>query len=311
MTRPASLRPQLSGKTIVITGASDGIGRAAARQCAEAGARVVMIGRNEAKTAAAARAIMSETGTREVTWLVADLLRQDAVHDCAARLHAHGAPIDVLINNAGALFLERDVTAEGIERTFALNHLAYFTLTLKLLDRLGAAATASGRPSRVICVSSRAHRDARLDLDDPQMSHDYAGWRAYANSKLANLLFTSALARRVDPSRILIHAMHPGVVATRFAVNNGRRGRVLRRIMDVVSIGPDAGADTVVWLARDDVAHEASGGYWVKRARVAPSPDALNDAMAERLWHYSAAVAHLDADACITDAGVGLAAAPR
>lgn len=310
MTRPVSLRPQLGGKTIVITGASDGIGRAAARLCAEAGAHVVMIGRNEAKTAAAARAIMGETGTRQVTWLIADLLRQEAVHDLAARLHEHCTRIDVLINNAGALFLEREETAEGIERTFALNHLAYFTLTLLLLDRLGAAATA-GRPARVVCVSSRAHRDARLDPDDPQLTRDYAGWRAYANSKLANLLFTSALARRVDATRVLVHAMHPGVVATRFAVNNGRRGRVLRRLMDVVSIGPDAGADTIVWLARDDVANDVSGGYWVKRARVTPSAEALDERLAERLWHYSASVARIDPDAYIAAAGLGLSTAAR
>ncbi len=289
------------GRRIVITGASDGIGRSAARLFAASGAQVVMIGRNEAKTAAAARAIMSDLGTRNVTWEVADLSRQAAVRDLAQRLH-DTAPIDVLVNNAGALFLERELTAEGLERTFALNHLAYFTLTLLLLDRLAAAAR-PGAPARVINVSSRAHREARLSMADVQLEQHYAGWRAYANSKLANILFTRALARRVDPAKIVIHALHPGVVSTRFAVNNGRRGRMLRRIMDVVSITPDAGADTLVWLARDDRALASTGGYWVKRAPMDPSNPALDNELAEQLWQYSAECAGINADALVTASG--------
>jgi NAD(P)-dependent dehydrogenase (short-subunit alcohol dehydrogenase family) len=262
-----------------------------------------MIGRNEAKTAAAARAIMGDLGTRTVTWEVADLSRQDAVRDLAHRLH-DAAPIDLLVNNAGALFLERDLTAEGLERTFALNHLAYFSLTLLLLDRL-AAATRPGAPARVINVSSRAHREARLSMADVQLEQHYAGWRAYANSKLANILFTHALARRLDPAKIVVHALHPGVVSTRFAVNNGRRGRVLRRIMDVVSISPDAGADTLVWLARDQGPLASTGGYWVKRAPMEPSDAALDDTLAEQLWRYSAECAGIDADALVAGSGAG------
>jgi retinol dehydrogenase 12 len=297
----ATLPADLDGRRIVITGASDGIGRAAARQFAACGAQVVMIGRNEAKTAAAARVIMGDLGMRTVTWEVADLSRQDAVRDLAQRLH-DAAPIDCLVNNAGALFLERDLTAEGLERTFALNHLAYFSLTLLLLDRLAAAAR-PGAPARVINVSSRAHREARLSMTDVQLEQHYAGWRAYANSKLANLLFTRALARRVDPAKVVVHALHPGVVSTRFAVNNGRRGRVLRRIMDVVSISPDAGADTLVWLARDKRPTASTGGYWVKRAPMAPSDAALDDTLTEQLWHYSAERAGIDADALVAGAG--------
>jgi NAD(P)-dependent dehydrogenase (short-subunit alcohol dehydrogenase family) len=291
----------LDGRRLVITGASDGIGRSAARMFAASGAQVVMIGRNEAKTAAAARAIMSDLGTRNVTWEVADLSRQDAVRDLAQRLH-DTAPIDVLVNNAGALFLERELTAEGLERTFALNHLAYFTLTVLLLDRLAAAAR-PGAPARVINVSSRAHREARLSMADVQLEQRYAGWRAYANSKLANILFTRALARRVDPAKIVVHALHPGVVSTRFAVNNGRRGRMLRRVMDVVSITPDAGADTLVWLARDDRPLASTGGYWVKRAPMDPSNPALDDGLAEQLWQYSVECAGLDADALVSASG--------
>lgn len=294
---------RLAGQTIVVTGASDGIGRAAVRACAAAGAQVVMIGRNEAKTAAAARAIMGETGSRTITWEIADLSLQESVRNLAARLKARHPQIHTLVNNAGALYVEREETSEGLERTFALNHLAYFTLTLLLLDPL-LAASRPNDPARVINVSSRAHRDALFALDDLQSVHRYRSWRAYADSKFANILFTRALARRVDPSMLVVHALHPGVVATRFAVNNGRRGRLARRIMDVVSIPPDAGADTVVWLATDPSAAQSSGDYWAKRTRIDAARRALDIALADGLWNKSAELAGIDADGLIRAAGV-------
>ena len=291
----------LSGKTVVVTGGSDGVGKAAVEAFVVAGANVVIIGRNEAKTAAAAHAIMTRTGRRAVTWEIADLSRRDSVIDVAARLRARLPCINVLVNNAGAIFLDRQMTADGFERTFALNHLHYFLLTLLLLDRLAAAA-ASGAPARVVCVSSRAHVNARLNLDDLQLEHGYSGWRAYANSKLCNILFTQALARRLDPSKCVVQAMHPGLVSTRFATNNGAIGRVLRRLMDVVSITSAAGADTLVWLADADDARVDSGSYWVKRKRTMPSTAARNHEYAERLWHQSTSLSTIDADALIMTA---------
>ena len=296
----------LTGRTIIVTGASDGIGRACSRALAAAGATVVMIGRNEAKTVAAARAIMAETGSRSVNWEIANLLGQEAVHDLARRLQDRWPRADTLVNNAGALFLERQVTPEGLERTFALNHLAYFTLTLLLLPTLAASAT-PGHAARVVNVASRSHRDARLRLDDLQNEHQYAGWRAYSNSKLCNLLFTRALAHRLDPAKVVVHALHPGVVSTRFAVNNGRRGRLMRRVMDVVSIDAVAGADTMVWLCVDDAALSTSGDYWVKRARIDPSPAALDASLAESLGSASADLADLDADALVAASGAARA----
>lgn len=299
VTRSDANDTSLEDRTVVITGASDGIGRAAASAWAAAGASVVMVGRNEAKTSAAARAIMGDTGSRRVTWDVADLTRQDAVRDLAIRLKARVPRIDVLANNAGALFIERKLTAEGLERTFALNHLAYFTLTLLLLDRLLANPVSRVGPARVLCVASRAHRDSQLSMDDLQNERHYRGWRAYANSKLANVLFSRALAARVEPARLVVHALHPGVVSTRFAVNNGRRGRVLRRIMDVVSVSPEEGADTLVWLATSEQAVESTGDYWVKRKRIDPSARALDTSLADALWYRSAELAGLDADALV------------
>jgi retinol dehydrogenase 12 len=287
--------------TVIVTGASDGIGRAAVRRLVQQGAQVVMVGRNAAKTAAAARAIMAETGRRAITWEIADLSRQDEVHDLAARLRANHPRIHVLANNAGAMFLERRLTTDGFEQTFALNHLGYFTLALLLLPSLTQAAT-PGAPARVVNVSSRAHENARPNLDDLQQERDFGGWRAYANSKLYNIWFTRALARRLDATRVVTHAMHPGVVSTRFATNNGRMGRLLRRVMDVVSVTPDQGADTLVHLATHPDGIADSGLYWVKRTRRTPSRLARNDDMAERLWSESARLAGLDADALIEQA---------
>jgi NAD(P)-dependent dehydrogenase (short-subunit alcohol dehydrogenase family) len=289
---------RLDGKTVVVTGASDGIGRAAVERFARAGATVVMVGRNEAKTVAAARSIMSATGSRAIHWEIADLSRQEAVRELAERLRAQWPRLDVLANNAGAMFLERECTPEGLERTFALNHLSYFTLSLLLLPSL-VAASRPGAPSRIVCVSSRAHENARPDLHDLQMAKDYGGWRAYANSKLYNLWFTRALARRLDAAQVVVHAMHPGVVSTRFATNNGRVGRVMRRVMDVVSLTPDQGADTLLWLSASPEGVHSSGGYWLKRRAITPSRTARDDERGEQLWAASVQLAHLDADALI------------
>ena len=294
---PTSAAPDspFAGKVVVVTGASDGIGRAAVQRYAQGGAQVVMVGRNEAKTAAAAKAIMSQSGRRDITWAIADLSRQDAVRDLARRLRDCLPHIHVLANNAGAMFLERQETVDGLERTFALNHLSYFTLSLLLMPAL-VQASAPGAPARIVNVASRAHENARPVLDDLQLTHGFGGWRAYANSKLYNIWFTRALARRVEPARVNVQAMHPGVVSTRFATNNGRMGRVLRRLMDVVSVTPDQGADTLVWLSHAAEPLAEGGRYWVKRAPRSPSRTACDDARAEALWAQSVALTGLDVD---------------
>jgi retinol dehydrogenase-12 len=298
-----SLSPSSSllGRTIVVTGASDGIGRAAVRAWAERGADITMVGRNEAKTAAAARAIMSETGTRSIRWEIADLSLLEQVRDLAGRLRRAHPVIHVLANNAGAMFLERECTREGFERTFALNHLSYVTLTLLLLPSLVHAAT-DGEPARVLNVSSRAHVNARPDLSDLQGAHRFGGWRAYANSKLYNIWFTRSLAQRLDPARVVVQALHPGLVSTRFATNNGRVGRVIRRLMDIRSVTPAQGADTLVWLADAAEARSTSGLYWVTRREMTPSALARDDDQREQLWRSTMALAGLDADALIREA---------
>lgn len=297
---PSPLAP-FHGKVVVVTGASDGIGRAAVRQYVAGGATVVMVGRNEAKTRAAAQSIMTASGRRDITWEVADLSREADVRDLASRLLAAHPHIHVLANNAGAMFLDRQETAEGIEQTFALNHLNYFSLSILLLPAL-AAAHAPGAPARIINVSSRAHENARPDLDDLQLTRGFGGWRAYANSKLFNIWFTRSLARRLIPTTVVTQCLHPGVVSTRFATNNGRMGRLLRGVMDLVSVTPEEGADTLVWLSHAPEALVQSGAYWVKRARKTPSRTAQNDDMAEVLWRESVRLTGLDADALIAQA---------
>ncbi len=280
----------MHGMTVVVTGGTEGVGRATAHALALRGARVIVVGRDPGKTAATVAALTQATGNRQLCGELADLSVQADVEALADRLLAAESRIDVLINNAGALFTDRVLTVDGIERTFALNHLAYMQLTLRLLPRLLASAS-PGALARVLCVSSRAHSEARLDLTDLQLTRGYGGWRAYGRSKLCNILFAQALARRVDPERLVVHALHPGVVATRFAQSgNGWRGQLMRRVMDLVSISPTAGADTVVWLATDPSATRQTGAYWVKRRPVAPSAIAQDAALADALWEASAAL---------------------
>jgi len=284
-----------TGKTVVVTGSSDGIGRAAASAWAAARAEVVMVGRNEAKTAAAARAIMSATGNGQVHWAIADLSRRDATLELARQLAARHPRIHVLANNAGALFLEREDTADGVERTFALNHLAYMTLSLALLPNLAAAAM-PGAPARIVNVSSRAHRRASVDPSDWLLRQGYRGWRAYANSKLFNLWFTRTLAARVDAARLVVHAMHPGVVRSRFATNNGAMGRMQRQIMNLVSVSPEQGADTLLWLSHAAEAAASTGDYWVTRQRLSISRLARRDDLAAQLWNDSLPLTGLSPD---------------
>lgn len=292
----------LAGKTVVVTGASDGIGRAAAAQCAAMGAAtVVLVGRDPAKTEAAADGVAARAAGTAVRWEVADLSLREGVDALAARLRARHPAIDVLANNAGAIFLERELTADGVERTLALNHLGYARLTLALLDPLLAAAR-PGAPARVLCVSSRAHHNARVSFDDLPLARGYGGWRAYANSKLCNVWFARALAHRLNPEQVVVHSLHPGVVRTRFAVDNGRMGRVLRRVMDLVSIGPEAGADTLTWLAAAPEALRQSGSYWVRRTRTPPSAAGDDPALAERCWTATQALLGVDGDALIREA---------
>ncbi|CAN5689467.1 SDR family oxidoreductase [soil metagenome] len=279
MTAPGR---SLSGKVCLVTGATAGIGLVTARELARQEATVLISGRNPEKTQATVRQIREQTGNERVDSLLADLSSQAEVRRLAQEFRDRHDRLDVLINNAGAMFMERLESVDGIERTFALNHLAYFQLTNLLLDRLQAAS-----PSRIINVASDAHRGATLDFDDLQGHRRYRGFPAYCRSKLANLLFTYELARRLEGTGITVNALHPGFVATNFFQGNGPIGWLMRRASGLVAIAPEAGARTTIYLATSPEVEGVSGQYFVKQRPVESSPKSKVKAAMERLWRVS------------------------
>ena|ERR1022692_3887962 len=279
----------MNGKVCVVTGASSGIGRATSAALAGLGADVILVCRDKARGEAAMAEVTAaaEASVRQLE--IADLSSMQEVRDLAGRLSRLDR-IHVLINNAGLVLGERRVSADGFEYTFALNHLAPFLLTSLLREKLVASA-----PARVITVSSAAHRAARLDLTDLQLAEHYNGWRAYANSKLANIAFTTELARRLAGTGVTANCVHPGTVNTGF----GREGSTLLRFgLDLgrrFLLQASQGADTVVYLASSPDVEGATGGYYIKRRLRMPSAAARDSATAQRLWEISAELTGLPA----------------
>jgi NAD(P)-dependent dehydrogenase (short-subunit alcohol dehydrogenase family) len=259
-----------------------------ARELARRGATVVLVGRNAERSAAAVEQIKNETGNPAVECLLADLSVQADVRRVAEEFKGRYERLHVLINNAGALFLERRETSDGIEMTFALNHLAYFLLTNLLLDRLKASA-----PARVINVSSAAHWRVTLDFEDLQNRRKYKGFQVYSQSKFANLLFTYELARRLAGTGITVNAVHPGVVASNFGTANGWAGRGIQLLFKVIGLSPEEGAQTVIYLATSLDVERITGKYFIKEKPVASAPASYDEHAATRLWNVSAEMAGL------------------
>ena len=272
----------LTGKTILITGATDGIGRETARQLARLGAHIILTGRNPQKAEAAVQELRQSTGNPHIEFLIADLSSQRQIRALAETVKGKIPSLYALINNAGAIFMQRQVSEDGIEMTFALNHLGYFSLTLLLLDILKDSA-----PARIINVSSAAHRGARLNFEDLQNERSYQGWPVYSQSKLANLLFTYELARRLEGSGITVNALHPGFVATRFGRSNGGIFDPLFRLFQFAAISPEEGARTSVYLAASPEVEGVSGKYFEKCKAVPSSPESYDLTSARRLWEVS------------------------
>ena len=270
----------MDGEVCVVTGATSGIGKATATALARLGAQVVLVGRDRDRGEAAA-ADLAAAGVSPPRLEIADLASMAQVRSLAGRLGALER-IDVLVNNAGLMAGQRRVTADGFDEVFAVNHLAPFLLTSLLLGKLAAAA-----PARVITVTSDAHTAARLDLDDLQLEREWDSWRAYANSKLANILFTRELARRLGGSGVTANCAHPGMARTRF----GREARLPMRAAVTLARpflrSPQRGASTIVYLATSPEVAGATGGYYVKSQRREPSAAARDDATALRLWQLS------------------------
>jgi retinol dehydrogenase 12 len=280
----ANTAQPMHGKVCLVTGATSGIGAVIAEALARQGATTILVARNPTRGAATVERIRQGTGNPQVEVLLAELSAQAEIRRLAREVQSHYPRLDVLVNNAGALFSGREVSADGIEMTWALNHLAYFLLTILLLDTLRASA-----PARVVNVSSDAHRHARLRFDDLQGQQDYGGWRAYAQSKLANVLFTYELARRLAGTGVAANAVHPGFVATNFARQNRSLTALLfRALQPVVALSPEQGAETVIYLATAPEVEGVSGQYFVKRRAVRSSPVSYDVQAAQRLWQVSA-----------------------
>jgi len=271
----------LNGKTSLITGATAGIGRVTALELARLGAKVFLVARDPARGEGLAREIREAGGAAEV--LVADLASQRSIRDLAAGFLARDEPLHVLVNNAGVFELSRKVTVDGIENVFAVNHLAYFLLTLLLLDRLRASA-----PARIVNVASDAHRWGTIDFDDLEGERSYRSMRIYGRSKLANILFTYELARRLEGTGVTVNCLHPGGVATSLGSQNGRVARALIALLRPFMRTPSDGAKTSVHLASSPEVTNVSGKYFADCRERRSSRESNDPEIARRLWETSA-----------------------
>jgi retinol dehydrogenase 14 len=279
----------VEGKTVLITGATNGIGKAAALELAKQGATVVIVGRDRAKTESVAGEIRSNSGNKNVEFLLADLSSQASVHKLADDFKARHSRLEVLINNAGGFFDTRKTTVDGLEYTFAFNHLGYFLLTHLLLDVLKPST-----PSRIINVSSSAQALARLNFDDLQSQKNYGGFAAYSVSKLTNVMFTYELAKRLKGTGVTVNTLHPGVVKTNFASDSsGFMGFFFGLVKRFAGITPEQGADTVVYLATSPEVKDVTGKYFHKRKAQKTNPVSYDASANQRLWNESARLVKL------------------
>jgi NAD(P)-dependent dehydrogenase (short-subunit alcohol dehydrogenase family) len=272
----------MQNKICLITGATSGIGRAASFALANMGATIIAAGRDEKRCQKTVTQIKKDTGNQNVDYLLADLSVQAQVRKLTEEYKARYERLDVLVNNAGAIFFLRQHSANGIEKTFALNHLAYLLLTNLLLDMLKASA-----PARIVNVASNAHLGEHLDFDDLELKRGYRPGKAYGRSKLANLYFTYELARRLEGTGVTANAMHPGFVRTNMGSNNGWWVRLFLPLVHLSSLTPEQGARTVVYLASSPQVEGITGKYFVREREVASDPVSYDESAAKRLWEVS------------------------
>jgi NAD(P)-dependent dehydrogenase (short-subunit alcohol dehydrogenase family) len=277
-------------KVCLITGATSGIGKATAMGLASMGASVVMVGRDRDRGEAALADIKEKSANASVDLMLADLSSQEEIRRLAHEIREAYPRLDVLINNAGVIRSERITTADGIETTFAVNHLAYSLLTNLLLDVLKASA-----PSRIVNVASGEQRNGTIDFDDLQGEKGYKGAKAYSQSKLATVLFTYELARRLEGTGVTANCLHPGVVGTNLGSGvSGAFGFVVRALTPLMK-SPEKGAETSIYLASSPEVEGLSGGYFVKKAEARSSDASYDERIARRLWEASAELTNLPA----------------
>jgi retinol dehydrogenase 14 len=267
---------------VVVTGASSGIGLHTAVGLARSGMRVIMVGRDRVRTEAARRFATARSGSNRIDMAIADFSRLAEVRELADHILGSHNRLDVLVNNAGLFSPKYRLSADGVELTFAVNHLAPFLLTNLLLDRLKASA-----PARIVTVASEAHRRYRIDTGDLTRPGDWTMTKAYGRSKLCNILFTRELAARLDPSEVVAASVHPGMVATAI----GQRGGLAEvgwRLLKPFMLRPEQGAETPIFLATVPDPRPFHGGYVVRKSVAHADPEALDTGLARRLWDESA-----------------------
>lgn len=274
----------MAQSVIVITGATSGIGEVAADRLAAKGAKIVFVARDKARGEETLKHLRAISGGAEHRVHYADLSRLSEMKRVAGEISESEPAIDVLINNAGALFNARKLTEDGLEMTFALNHMSYFVVTNLLRPRLRAGA-------RIVSTASDAHKGARLDFSDLQSAHNYSGFGVYGRSKLCNILFTRELARRLGGTGVTANCLHPGFVATRFGDHSGGIMSFAVRAAKNFALSPEQGAQTMVHLASSPDVTNVTGEYFYKCKPAVPTAEARNDAGARKLWDISAELA--------------------
>ena len=278
----------MKGKTVVITGATSGIGEVAAEQLAQMGARIVLVARDKSRGEGTLQRLRKKAPGLAHTVHYADLTRISEMKRVAAEIAEAEPRIDVLVNNAGAMFSTRKLTGDRLEYTFALNHMAYFVVTQELRERLVASA-----PARVVNTSSAAHQGAWLDFDDLQLAKSFSAMKAYGRSKLCNILFTRELARRLHGTGVTANCLHPGFVATRFGDESGGVISRFVGLAKLFAIPPEKGAETIIYLASSPKIAATTGRYFYKCGPIMPSYAARDDRAALLLWERSATLADL------------------
>lgn len=280
----------MKGKLCIVTGATSGIGQVAARELAARGARLVLVCRSRARGERTQEAIRSAVDGAQLELRIADLALQKDIRAVATEILADHPRIDVLLNNAGVVNLGRKLTVDGIEETFAVNHLGHFLLTLLLLERMKESA-----PARIVNVASEAHRFVGgIDFDDLEYASSYGWIKAYGSSKLANILFTYELSRRLEGSGVTVNCLHPGMVATNLGANHGWISKLILLLVRPFARTPERGAETSIYLASSAEVEGRSGGYFVDR-RERRSADASYDReAARRLWEVSEELVGID-----------------
>ena len=276
----------MNGKVCLVTGSTDGIGKVSARVLAELGAKVIIVGRNPEKSAIVLAELKSISGNENIDLLMADLAVMQEVRDLAEQVISRYDRIDVLLNNAGGYFTKHEITSDGLEMTFALNHMSYFLLTNKLMELLKYSA-----PARIVNVSSDAHYGVDMEFENLNGEQEYKAWKAYQKSKLANVLFTYELLKKV-PGNITVNCLHPGFVATNFGHNNGGFfGPVLKIAQRISAIDPEEGAKTSIFLCSAPEVKGVSGKYFYKCQPKISSRESRNMDTGKRLWQISSDIA--------------------